>query len=445
MWSYNNELYHHGIKGMRWGVRRYQNKDGTLTPAGKRRYADDPEARSAVEVAKKNVKKANADYAKATNEYNKKTLGGLVYNKEATQKLLDSSRKVKYAKEDLKDAKTKLKIPSKKSKRELALEQEYQNKGYSAEEAELAAYKRVKAEKVLKVVAAGALAAGVAYAGYRYYDRNIDKTLKVGTVLQNISVDGNKGVEDAFYAAYNPLDKLKYRGLYGGGQLAGMNPMAAMIGVGGNAEELYDMSTTVKGKGLKVASVKSAKNVLSEMMNDGDFKSEMSKVADLTLDSNMQRKIDSFKPGDKVSDELYNWFNTMRVGHDEHNQNLSNQFYSKLKSLGYDAIQDINDKYNSGYNSVQPLIVFDGKNLVVNENKKLDMNSIAKDFKIATGINIGEQLIKSYAPAGAATVAAASGLKILTSKQEAEIVAKYKKDHPGTKLSAKEIIRNYKG
>lgn len=36
----NNYLMHFGIKGMRWGVRRYQNKDGSLTPAGKKRYSD---------------------------------------------------------------------------------------------------------------------------------------------------------------------------------------------------------------------------------------------------------------------------------------------------------------------------------------------------------------------------------------------------------------------
>lgn len=37
----NGELYHWGIKGMKWGVRRYQNADGTLTDAGKKRYDRD--------------------------------------------------------------------------------------------------------------------------------------------------------------------------------------------------------------------------------------------------------------------------------------------------------------------------------------------------------------------------------------------------------------------
>lgn len=62
---YGGALIHSGIKGMKWGIRRYRNEDGTLTEEGKRRYKRQDSRRKKLEDSK------NVGYMKA-NELNEK-------------------------------------------------------------------------------------------------------------------------------------------------------------------------------------------------------------------------------------------------------------------------------------------------------------------------------------------------------------------------------------
>lgn len=60
-----NELYHHGIKGQKWGIRRYQNPDGTLTAEGRKRYGKF----SRQEVKRLDISDTLAESKRLKNEY----------------------------------------------------------------------------------------------------------------------------------------------------------------------------------------------------------------------------------------------------------------------------------------------------------------------------------------------------------------------------------------
>lgn len=80
---YNDQIWHWGVKGMKWGVRRYQNADGSLTDAGKRRYANDTAANA-------RRKKDNRLSEEALNDPNR----WVKEDRERTKRVVDSGNQM---------------------------------------------------------------------------------------------------------------------------------------------------------------------------------------------------------------------------------------------------------------------------------------------------------------------------------------------------------------
>lgn len=174
-------LTHHGILGQKWGVRRYQNMDGTLTEAGKRRYGDrsfgnryyskdakinERDARFHNRVAKAADRVGMKKISKAAKKMAEKSKDAADVDRE----MANQARNKAIAKAEKKS------MNSGYAKHYQNLRQKYMDQGMSKDEADKAATRRVKTEQAVKKAAGITLAAAAAYGAYKNRDiisRNI--------------------------------------------------------------------------------------------------------------------------------------------------------------------------------------------------------------------------------------------------------------------------------
>ena len=96
-WSPDDTLEHHGIKGQRWGIRRYQNKDGSLTAEGREHYGS--KISGEVKKARDNYLKSSTDIREIREKVENTKTGFEEESRKFDKLLLDSNIKYKHADE----------------------------------------------------------------------------------------------------------------------------------------------------------------------------------------------------------------------------------------------------------------------------------------------------------------------------------------------------------
>jgi hypothetical protein len=317
------------------------------------------------------------------------------------------------------------------------LEEKYKNQGMSDEEAAVAAYKNLRTRKILAVAGGVTLAAIAGYATYKYRDERVDKIIKSGTMLQNISSDDTMGIRDAFYASTNKWDNTKYSGLYGKVKLQNSGQAVKK-----KIQTLGDIKLASKKTAMDTLSdiAKSDSNFMNSLKNYITYEAE-AKIGGDAFDKIIRKAKDSISKG-IIDKNVYEVFNVSLVDHNPHRQELTNKFYDTLASKGFNAIKDINDSKYSGYKALNPIIAFNTKGKVdLISVKKLAENEVNKSLNKAIAQIVTPEIAKEAAKGLAGYAAVSTINKLVKTQGDKKKIQKYRKGHPNTKMTNTEIIR----
>ena len=245
------------------------------------------------------------------------------------------------------------------------LRYKYRKSGLNEEQVEQKLQKRLKNEKRAALAIGAAVATYGAYKGAKFLKNEFGtQTFKKGDKIN--SVMGNDiDYSRHFYAYDNKKDGLKYDNM----RLKDLNRWG---------QRGYRITTEFTDD-AKIASNRAARKEFKRLMKtDKEFRD--------SVKSNARR---SFRIKSR-----YDSFNTKMPYRDT---DQWNKFTDAMRKKGYSGIKDINDRKYSGYDSKNPIILFDQKKMKQAGKKAIDVDDIEYDKQIRK--IIGKQLIKKNAPA----------------------------------------------
>lgn len=402
------ELYHHGIKGQKWGVRRYQNKDGSLTPAGKKRYGDAADVVS----AKTEYKKAKKAYSKAYDKaYNGSVgfLSPIKKHRENAQKRWDDAEtkasEMKTAKSKLRTAEAEFKgkkLEQASNEYRDKMLQKYLGKDpqkaafYTNASDELIQQEFIRRQNVKKAVIAGAAVVGIGAACVIAYKMSANKQIQglgdkvtteaaknaLKTAKEDLDYVIPKGSEIHRMVGFKDFDLSKTVGksTYVTVNDSDRAAYALFLRDWSKTGDRYDV--TLKAvKDIVAPSDNKAKEIFKQVYDsDPSYKQELEKTL---IDALAQvHRVSKTNPGVRTAvDEMLKdpfgagMYAFVRQGRDA---DILKDVYQKA---GYNAIVDYFDRGSLGK---QPMILFDAAGSTTKTGERL----------IKTGKGFVSELIK---------------------------------------------------